>query len=249
MTRSSLHRFGPTVLAVAMLTACNGRVKMDGIEGFGLVWSAVWMVDADDEDDQSLWLSNVTGLCRKAQKAAVETEEFFDDYDELDHDEDDEDCEFYETAYSRLAQIYKPLYPKNAHYLSMGVRGDRQGATEFDEGTWEVGDQEHLLHGNVSYFNAGGYFQLIADEIDCEDDDDWREAYDDANDDFEDDNDLWYFDEGTELDITSARSGKTLKGAFGGDLLDMDGDEDGNVQGKFNASWCEIEEEGYLSLY
>jgi hypothetical protein len=89
----------------------------------------------------------------------------------------------------------------------------------------------------------------MADEIDCKDDDDWYEAYEDAYDDFEDDYEYWSFDKGAELDVTSARSEKTLKGGFGGELLDEDGDDGGEVQGKFSASWCEIEEESYLYLY
>lgn len=134
-----------SVLALSLLTAWNGRVKMDGIEGFGLVWSAVWMADADDEDDQSLWLSNVTGLCRKMQKAASGTEALYDD--------------------------------------------------------------------------------------------------------FEDEDEYWSFDKGAELDVTSVRSEKTLKGGFGGELLDEDGDDGAEVQGKVSASWCESEEESYLYRY
>lgn len=253
MSRTHSSRIWRPLLAVSLLAGCHGRVEMDGLDDFGRVWSAVWMAEVDDDDDQSVWLSNVTGLCRKMQKAAVETEEFYDEfedeYDDLDSDDEEEVCEFYQSMYGRMAKIYKPLYPRNAHYISMEVYdGRRNGLSqraEFDDGTWEVGDPDDNLVGRVTYYDSGSLFQVLADEMDC-DDDDW---YDDVYEDFEDSLDIWYFDKGAELDITSVRSEKKLKGEFGGDLLYYDGDEDGEVQGRFSASWCEVEEDSYLYLY
>jgi hypothetical protein len=236
---------------LVLLGGCSGKVKMSEADGFGMVWSSVWVSEDDSDDAQSIVLSNVTGVCRKMQKAAEETKEYYDEiedeYEDLDYDDEEEVCEFYQGMFSQYAKIYKPLYPKNAHYLSMSFR-DEDGRADVDEGTWEADrDADERFSMGIDYYGAGSPFQLLADIIDC-DDDDWYDAYEDAYDEFEDEYQSWGADDG-EVDITKVRDEKKAKGTFDVELIDEDGDDDGEATGKFSASWCEIDESDYLYFY
>jgi hypothetical protein len=237
---------------LALLAGCSSSVKMSDADGFGVVWSSVWTSEEDSDDAQSVVLSNVTGVCRKMQNAAEETKDLYDeiedDYDDLDYDDEDEVCEFFSDMFGRYAKIYNPLYPKNAHYLSMSFR-DEDGRAEVDEGTWEADrSEDDRVSLSIAYYGAGSPFQLMADVIDC-DNDDWYDDYEDAYEEFEDEYQAWRFDDDGEVEVKKVRDEKKVKGTFEGDLLDDEGDDDGEVKGKFGASWCEIEDSDYLYMY
>jgi hypothetical protein len=247
MSRSS--HLSLSIPLLALLTGCSSSVKMSDADRFGTVWSSVWLSEEDSDDAQSVVLSNVTGVCRKMQKAAEETKDLYDEiedeYDDLDYDDEDEICEFYADMFGRYAKLYEPLYPKNAHYVSMVFR-DEDGRAELDEGTWESDrSADERVNMSIAYFGAGSPWQLLADVIDC-DNDDWYDDYEDAYDDFEDEYQTWRFDDDGEVEVTNVRNDRKVKGTFEGGLLDDDGDDDGEIKGSFGASWCEVEDSDYL---
>ncbi len=248
--------------ALALLvfaSGCRGSVKLDEVDGFGTVWSSVWfMTEYDDYDAHGITLSNVMGVCGKQQKINEEYEDILDNIEELQEDTDfadsEEVCEYYLSSALNYAELYDPMYPKGASYLSIGLSDD-EGESEPDEEEYEMGEEFSFGLG-ISYYPEGNPYRIQADilgSLDC-DDDDWVEDYEDEMEDYYDDNEdsYWYAEDGS-VEITTVNDERSVKGTYEVDLLDFEGDDAGEATGSFSAKFCELEEidygDGYYYYY
>ena len=237
----------PLLALTLASAACSGSVHLDEVDGFGLVESAIWQVDtAGSDDSHQIILSNVGGLCGKYQRFFDDYQDIQDDMDDLSDEEDEETlCEGAVDIFQRLAKAARPLYPKNAHFLSIGLSTEDQYlSAEPEEGTWDAGMLDpDTFFLSISYYPDGGGYDELGDaisEIDCGDKS-WQDDFSDALDETDVDVDQWAAYEDGELDISSVKSDSRVKASFDADLLDEDEDDAGTVSGGFNAHYCEVD--------
>lgn len=213
------------------LVGCAGSVFVEDLDPFGGAASAIWL---HDDDSHLLMLSNVGGLCAKWQNYLEVVEDAWDDVADLDVSDDDYCQEAREPMFA-YARAGDALYHEGAHYLTLQVRDD--DGTEPSEDTYEVGGDKKALGGSVTYFGESAYSAILSD-WDVKDDFEGNCGL--SLRDFESESDTWSLDEG-ELEITRVADERGVSGRLEGELVDRDGDDEGEIAARFSASYCEID--------
>ena len=210
------------------LAACAapGQVTLSGLDDFGELRSAVWLVEADAlSTAHRLILSNREGVCSAWKDAAA----ILASLDASSHD----DCELFQVEMALVGEALG------------GVVGD--GAIELDltlddapaEGTWSTADPdgedaEHVFAGRTSLYRENRY-AWAATEYDCGDPDPVSDYTADLLDDYA---------------LTSARltlsavGSRALEGTLEGVIADdHDGDllEAGALSAEARWTRCEVD--------
>ncbi len=225
------------VLAL-LAPGCAGSVKVDEIESFGLVTSAIWIhLETDDFESHSIVLSNQSGLCTSLESYYSAYQEFEDAVEEASENIDDF-CEEMEEPYADYADASSTVNSDGARYLNIAVNND--GESEPEEEEYEVGDDPGF-GGGITYYTG----DLLSDQLeDFDPDGDAADncGVDPEDFDAEDYYEAWFFDDG-DLAISSVSDEDSVKGEFTVDLVTADEDEDdaGTATGKFSATYCHIE--------
>lgn len=217
--------YGPWMsryMALASLMAlvgCNA-VRTDEVDRFGLVWSA-YRVHWKHYESERLTLTNVTGYCRKLQRMEERKQAVFDEQD------DDADCGDLEEAKIAYYEAGHDIFHEGTRILEVDV------ADEFDDDDYDF-DKDWIV-GELTYYDSDEFLTAIEDfdargdiEDDCDVDFDW-------------DADFYDVDEG-ELNVNRLADEGVMSGDFSLELTDDDGDDAGEVQGRFRASYCEVDD-------
>ncbi|MDP2314104.1 MAG: hypothetical protein Q8P41_14475 [Pseudomonadota bacterium] len=213
------------------LVGCAGSVQVEDIDPFGAAASAVWF-HWDDSDYDSLLLTNVMGACGKWQAYAEASKELDDAVEDMDENDYCEDAKEPSLAVARIAN---DLFHEGTHMLALTVYED--GSTEPEEETYEVGDPRQALGGTVTYYGASPYAAILAD---WDEDEDWEDNCGIDTDDLDADIDSWSLSDG-ELELLSVKDEGAAAGALEAELVDEDGDRDGDISARFTATWCEVD--------
>ena len=183
-------------LALSLLTGCGGSVVVDEADPFGIAMSAIWIEHSDSEYEEIV-VSNVVGLCGKMQ-AVVEVQEDYLDALEDALEDLDSYCEEMEEPSQELARAMQGLNAVGNKFLRMRPTTE-DGDPEVDEDKFEVGDSPGL-GGGLSYVLEDQTTSIL---VDWDPDEDWDDGCGIDEVDDEDLADVWYLDEGSELEITN----------------------------------------------
>jgi hypothetical protein len=218
------------LIPLLALTACAGSVTVEEIDGFGGVASALWVYD-DDANAHTIRLTNVVGGCAKLQAIREAEEEFEDALGDIGFNDLDDYCEIMEEPTKRAAEAGTAAYHEGAHWLTLSV----DGGDEPDDDTYEV-DGDPFVAGYIQYFENSPYEAALSD-YDPDEENDALCGID--SDDLEFDTDDWALDDG-ELEITAVNDEANASGTFEGELVDPEGDNEGDIRFSFTATYCEI---------
>lgn len=257
----------PCLLALSM--GCSNRVKVDDIPRFGRAWSSAWLAKdyGDDTPYYSLVISSQTGICKKERKyheqmaeALEAIEVIYELYDDDDVDPQEE-CEAFMDFFRNYSEAEAARFPGGSRELILTPMDD-EAFPEEQEYETDEDDREDRFYGYYTAQPKTTEYELLAEifkDVDCGDDD-WRDELDDEYEEVEDeleevddseDHGEWSLEDGV-MEITKAVDEGRVKGTFEGDLeptWDEDLD-DGSLNGRFNASYCEIDmEEIYEDSY
>ena len=231
-----MHRFLRILPLIALIApGCAGSVKVDEIEGFGLVTSALWIHLEDGKaEGHSFILANQSGLCDSLTSYYEAVAEFNDAVEDADMDSF---CEDMEEPYQDFADASSTINNEGARYVTFSVNDD--GESEPNEDSYDVGDDPGV-NGGVTYYEGDPTSDLLEDydpDADLADNCGMDTEYD-AEDYYE----AWAFDDGS-LEITGVSDEDSVKGDLEVDLItaDEDGDDAGTLVAGFTASYCHIE--------
>lgn len=225
-----MRRFAPCLPLLA-LVGCAGSVSLEEVDTFGGAASAVW-VHWDESEYDSILLTNVGGACGKWQAYAQAQADYADATEDID---EDDWCEEAEAPSKDLARATNALFHEGVHALTLTVFGG--GTTEPDEDTYEVLDLTALLYGQMTYYESSPAEAVLRD---WDPSDDLEDGCGVDDDDLELDSTTWALSDG-DLEIDSVNDEKGLSGTLDGELTDDDGDNAGDIDATFSATWCEVD--------
>ncbi len=239
----------PTVLAfLPFAAACQGRVKVEEIDRFGRVDSAVWVhAAAREQESDYIVLSTTGGYCPKLQKAYDEVNGVLEDWFSSVYEQGDLEgfCADGEDVLAQLHDAARKLADAGDHQLSFALADMAANSLEPQQETYYTDDDKWLVAGVLTYFQDDYYGVYLDtwDEDDCVANVGigWNDnALDDAADE-------WTFTDGR-LEVTDL-SGDSLKAEFDGYLTDERDHDDGAIEGHFSAQRCDIDvNDDYLWL-
>lgn len=246
-------RLCPVVGAVTLLAACAppGKLQLEDQEKFGRVKSAVWfefkqqLPDEGGDQFHQFWMTDRPGICGQMKEAApVIAQSWLDTIGSIPTNADDlERCERHKAYWTTLAEATTPMFEKGLNQLVFDLKvPGRERREPPEEEVYAAGydGQDPYFSGRLTYIDDNPY-QLVAEELNCADYD-WFDApgrvLPDALEEYT------VVDGDAEVTIKNDSVRKlTLKD---GELIDVDGDPSGGIEGKGKFKYCEVEFTGAL---
>ncbi|MES2642991.1 MAG: hypothetical protein V4850_26135 [Myxococcota bacterium] len=218
--------------ALAFLAGCSGTATIEGLDPFGVVWSASWFRfdDGGFAYDQ-LQLTNEPDSCERvtafyaARASAVRATAALPE---------EGWCASARAPYQAWAAAGDAVLHDGAHFIDLSLFHGSETAPI--EATFGVDDSTHLLSGLVTYVQSNPYRTFLED---------WDEegtpgscGIDEAS--------LTglavvaSLSQGT-LDLRNVEDEAFAAGRLHGDLEDIASDATATIDATFRASWCEVD--------
>ena len=215
------------VIVSLLLIGCPAAVTAEAIDGgFGLGLSAAFVrLDNGESQAESIVISTTGGVCESYGELMEAQAEFYEAVVDI---MSQNYCSNLEEPFVRYAEAAQDVLVMDARILSLGVvEGD------FDQQSYEGNEWWGTVGvvDNVPYVDALEDFDADGDQMDgCGLSEGDVEL---------DAGDSWTLD--GDLEITTAETDGPVAGTIEADMLDEDGDEDGELTASFTAVLCEID--------